>query len=45
LAEATDEARRLELIRILTAEGARQKLATETNRLKWPVNPAARGHA
>jgi hypothetical protein len=45
LAAATDEARRLELIRILTAEGARQKLAAETNRLKWPLNPAASRHA
>jgi hypothetical protein len=42
LAEATDEQRRLELIRILTAEGAREKLEAQTNRLKWPQNPAAR---
>jgi hypothetical protein len=45
LAEATDEARRLELIRILTVEGARDKLAAQTNHLKWPINPAARKHA
>jgi hypothetical protein len=45
LAEATDDSRRLELIRILTAEGARAKLAAQTNHLKWPLNPAARRNA
>lgn len=40
LAEATDEPRRLELIRILTDEGAKAKLAAQPRPARRPLKPA-----